>query len=111
LGTDHVGTKEFAGLAVENRLDHAFRLAERDRLAVADKREMPDFDLVPGLLGSLLGKPDAGDLRTAIGAGRDVANIERVHIVDPGDPLDADHPFMARLVRQPRRADEIANAI
>src|SRR5882724_8023062 len=34
-----------------------------------------------------------------------------MHIVDPGDPLDTDHPFMARLVRQPRGADEIADGI
>jgi hypothetical protein len=37
--------------------------------------------------------------------------IERVHIVDPGDPLDADQPFVHRLVRQPRRADEVADRV
>ena len=36
--------------------------------------------------------------------------IERVNIVDPGDPLDADHAFVHR-VRQPWRADEIANRV
>ena len=37
--------------------------------------------------------------------------IERVHVVDPGDPLDADDTFVHRLVRQPRRADEIADRV
>jgi hypothetical protein len=37
--------------------------------------------------------------------------IERVHVVDAGDPLDADHPFVHRLVRQPRRADEVADRV
>ena len=36
--------QELAGLAVEDRLDHAFGLAERNRLAVADKREVVDLD-------------------------------------------------------------------
>src|SRR5207244_1689411 len=57
------------------------------------------------------GEADARDLRTAIGASRDVAGIERMDVVDPGNPLDADHPFVARLVRQPGWADEITDGI
>src|SRR5689334_22151269 len=72
---------------------------------------MPDPDLVPGLARRLFSQPDARHLRPAVGAGRDVAQIERMHVVDPGDLLDADHPFMARLVRQPGRADDIADRI
>ena len=34
-----------------------------------------------------------------------------MHVVDPGDVLDADHTFVARLVREPRRADEIADRV
>ena len=34
-----------------------------------------------------------------------------MHVVDPGDVLDADHAFMHRLVRQPGRADQIADRI
>jgi len=34
-----------------------------------------------------------------------------VHLVDPGDPLDADHSFVARLVRQPGWSDQIADRI
>ena len=34
-----------------------------------------------------------------------------MHVVDPGDVLDADHTLVARLVRQPRRADEIADRV
>src|SRR5262245_28562516 len=40
LGANHMSTQELAGLAVEHRLDHPFRLAQRDRLAVPDEREM-----------------------------------------------------------------------
>src|SRR6516165_11160082 len=35
LGADHMLAQKLAGLAVENRLDHAFGLAECYRLAVA----------------------------------------------------------------------------
>ena len=72
---------------------------------------MPDFDLVAGVARGLFGEPDAGDLRPAISASRNVADIERVHVVDPGDVLDADHTFVARLVREPGRADNIADRV
>jgi hypothetical protein len=47
----------------------------------------------------------------ARGAGGDVAEIERAHIVEPGDPLDADHAFVHRLVGQPRRTGEVADRV
>ena len=43
FGADHVRAEQFAGLGIEHRLDEAFRLAERDRLAVADKGNLPAF--------------------------------------------------------------------
>jgi hypothetical protein len=47
---------------IEHGLDEAFRLAERDRLAVADEGELADLDLAALLLGARLGEADAGDL-------------------------------------------------
>src|SRR5205823_5110738 len=111
LGADHMRAEQFAGLGVEHRLDHALGLAERDRLAVADEREMPDLDLVAGVARRLFGQPDARHLRPAIGAGRDVARVERVHVVEPGDVLDANDALMHRLVRQPGRPDEIPDRV
>src|SRR5215472_10359664 len=64
-----------------------------------------------GLSCSLLGEAHTRNLRAAIGAGADVVQIERVHVVDAGDPVDADDHFVAGLVRQPWRADEIADRI
>ena len=71
----------------------------------------PTLTSYPASLAACFGEADAGDLRAAIGAGRDVAGVERVHVVDPGDPLDADHALVAGLVRQPWRPDEIADRI
>ena len=59
----------------------------------------------------LLGQPDAGHLRPAIGAAGDVAHVERMHVLHPGDLLDADDALMHRLVRQPGRADDIADRL
>ena len=55
--------EQLAGLLVEDRLDHALVLAERNRLAVADEREAADADVELLLLRRLLGQADRGDLR------------------------------------------------
>jgi hypothetical protein len=39
FGADHVRAQQFAGLGIEHRLDEAFRLTQRDGLAIADERE------------------------------------------------------------------------
>src|SRR4051794_2635255 len=103
--------EQLAGPGVEYGFYHSLGLAQGDRLAVADKREVPDFSLVAGVARRLLGQADTGDLRPAISAGRDIAQIQWVDVVDPGDLLDADHAFVARLVRQPGRADDIADRV
>jgi hypothetical protein len=78
---DHVGAQQLARLRIEHGLDEAFRLAERDRLAVADEGELADLDLAALLLGARLGEADAGDLRARIGAAGDVPGLERVGVV------------------------------
>ena len=39
------------------------------------------------------------------------AVVERVHVLDAGDLLDADHALVARLVGEPRRAGDVADGI
>ena len=70
--TDHVRAQELAGLCIEHGLHKPFRLTERNRLAVADERELADLDLAPGFFGLGLGQSDACDLRPAIGAARNL---------------------------------------
>ncbi len=111
LGADHVRAEQLAGIGVEHRLHHALGLAHGDRLAVADEGEAADLHLMAGILRALLGEADRGDLRTAIGAAGDVGPVDRVHVVEPGDLLDADHALVARLVREPGRAAEIADGV
>ena len=57
------------------------------------------------------GKADRGDLRLGIGAAGNVRDFQRVHAFDAGDFLDAQDAFMGRLMRQPRRSDQIADRI
>src|SRR5690606_13632262 len=92
-------------------LGQARGLAGRDRLALGAVGETADLDLVPLLLGRLLGQADARHLRRAVGAARDLGDVERVHGVQTLDPLDADHALVARLVRQPGRAGRVADRV
>src|SRR5690606_17451971 len=111
LGADHMRPEKLASLRIEHRLHQAFGLAHRYGLAVADEGEPADPNLMSGLLCLALGHPDAGDLRPAIGAARDKAGVERMHAVHASNLLHADDPFMAGLVRQPRRTGKIADGI
>ncbi len=83
LRADQVRAQELPGLGIEDGLDQALVLAERDRLAVADEREAADLDLAALLLGRLLGQADAGDLRMAIGAAGDAQLVERMRHAGP----------------------------
>ncbi|PAV92830.1 hypothetical protein WR25_24902 [Diploscapter pachys] len=107
---DHVRTQQLAGLGVEHRLDEAFRLAQRDRLAVANEGELADLHVMARILGLRFGQADAGDLRAAVGAAGDVPRLERVRVL-AGDLLDADDAFVARLMRQPGRAGDVADRV
>jgi hypothetical protein len=78
---DHVRAQELAGLGVEDGLDEALGLAQRDGLAVADEGEAADADLVADLLGARLGVADARHLRMAVGAARDGAGLDRVDVL------------------------------
>ena len=110
LGADHVGAEKLAGLLVEDRLDQPFRLAQRNRLAVADEGEAPDIDLEAGFLRPLLGKPDRGDLRIAIGAARDLQLVHRMRVL-AGDRLDTDDALVLGLVRKHRRSGHVADRV
>eukprot|EP01035_Chromulina_nebulosa_P059483 gene59483-81414_t len=65
------------------------RLAERDRLAVADEREPTDLDVEAGLPRLFLGQADGSDLRMAIGAARNHRLVHRMRML-AGDRLDTD---------------------
>src|SRR5580704_3714464 len=110
FGADHVGAEQLAGLLVEDHLDQALVLAERDRLAVADEGEAADADLDLLLLSRLLGEADGGDLRRAIGAAGNEPLVDRMRMQSL-DRLDADDAFVLGLVRQERRAGDVADGI
>src|SRR4029450_2538127 len=97
-------------LRCEDSLDEAWFLAERDRLAVAYEWKAADTDIEPLLFRRLLGEPDRGDLRRAIGAPRHhaLAHPVRVHTLDR---LDADDALVLCLVREQRRPGHVADGI
>src|SRR5665213_3361301 len=110
LGADQMGAEKLAGFLVENGLREAVRFAERNRLAVADKRELPDTYVVAGCLCLRLGEADGCNLRVAVGAPR---SLQLVHggRLQPGDALDTDNTLVLRLVGVQRRAGNVANGV
>ncbi len=110
FGADHVRAEKLAGLLVEDHLHQALILAERDRLAVADERKTPDADVEFLLLRRLLGQPDRGDLRRAIGAAGNKPLVHRMRM-QALDGFDANDAFMLGLVREERRAGDVADGV
>src|SRR6185437_10342515 len=91
-------------------LDQTLILAERDGLAVADKGEAADADVELLVLARLLGQPDGGDLRRAIGAAWDHQFVHRVRI-EALDRLDADDALVLGLVREHWRPGHVADSV
>src|SRR5207253_6428552 len=110
FGADHVRAEQLPGLLVEDHLDQALILAERNRLAVADERETADADLATVLFRSRLGQTDGSNLRLAIGAARNEVLVHGMRM-QALDRLDADHALMLGLVRQHRRARDVADGV
>src|SRR5262245_53455341 len=98
------------GPLVEDHLDETLVLAQRDRLAVAYERKAADADIELVLLRRLLGKADGGDLRRAIGAARDEALVHGMRL-EALDGLDADDALVLGLVREQRRAGNVADGV
>src|SRR5207342_1120329 len=107
-------TQKLAGPGVEHRFHEALGFAQRDCLAVADEWEFADLYLVAGFPGPGFGQADAGDLRVAIGAARDVEDVHRMWMdilvaERARDCLDRDDPFVTGLVRQPGRRGDVSD--
>jgi hypothetical protein len=101
---DHVGAQQLAGLGVEDGLDQALGLAQRDRLAVADEGEAADLDLVaraPFAFASV--RPTEATCGLAVGAARDGIGLDRMGM-PARDQFGDHHALVAGLVGKPRRA-------
>src|SRR5262249_3944518 len=101
FGADHVRADELPGFLVEDHLDEALILAERNRLPIAHKGEATDTDLAAALFRPGLGEADRGDLRIAVSAAWDEVLVEGMR-VQPLDRLATDHALLLGLVREHR---------
>src|SRR5205085_10317596 len=98
------------GPGIENRLHQALIFAERNGLAIGEKRETPDSDLATFGLGLRLGQDDGSYLRMAMSAARNFVLVHRMGI-EALDLFHADDAFMLGLMGQHRRASNIADCI
>ena len=109
LGADHVRAQQLAAVGVEHRLHHAFGLAQCQSLAVGGEAVAPHLDGAALGLRRSLGQAHAGDLRRAVGAGRNGRPVQWFRAGNTGDVLDANHRFVACLVRQPGGTRQVAD--
>ena len=110
LRTNHMRTQKLAGFGIKHGFNHSFRLAQSNRLAVANEGKAADFKLEASLFCLGLGHADAGDLRMAIGAASNRAGLDRMRMA-ARDQLGHHHAFVAGLMRKPWRACDIANGV
>src|SRR5205085_1356559 len=93
LRPDHMSAQQLTGPGIENRLHQALIFAERNGLAIGEKRETPDPDLATFGLGLRLGQADGSYLRMAISAARNLVLVHRMGI-EALDLFHADDAFM-----------------
>src|ERR1700730_852356 len=110
FGPNHMGAEKFSGFGVKNGFYESLRLAERDRLAIADEGKAADPGFNTQLFGFCLGEAEGRDLRIAIGATRNHRLVQRMW-VESFDRLDANHAFMFGLMREHGRAGDIPDRI
>lgn len=109
LCANHMRAQQLAGFSIENRLHKTLCLAAGQRLTIALIRELTDPD-GPSLAGPSI--PSGPDWQPAgHKCNQHIVAIERVGAFDTGRGLNAEHAFVAGLVRQTRRAGYIADGI
>src|SRR5262249_30026931 len=69
-------TKNLSVFGVGNNLDEALVVVDDAGLGIRRERELAYLDLVAGFFGFSLGKPDASDLRFAVGTAGNVILID-----------------------------------
>src|SRR5690242_4001355 len=76
------------------------RCAQDRRLAIGRERELPGLHLITTLTSFRLAEPNAGNLRIAVGAGWDLAIVNRLWMM-PCDLLSCNDTLSRSLMRQP----------
>src|ERR1044072_481485 len=109
-GADDVGAEDLAVLRVDDELDQAVFVVVDGGAADRPQLQLPDLDLVPGLLRRRLGEADAGDLRVAEGGAGDEVLVDRVGWLS-GGVLDRDHALLGGLVGERLGVDQVADRV
>ena len=105
-----MAAEQLAVLAVAADLDHPAAIAVDGRRADGAHRHLADDDVVARLARSLLGQPEAGDLRHAEGRCGNRRVVERMRVL-AGGRLHRDHALLGSLVRQRRAGDDVADRV
>ncbi len=99
------------GIGVEDRLDEAFGLADRQCLAVRLQVEVSDPQRATSTGALLLRQTQARHLWAGIRASRNVVAIERMNVGHARQLFDAQDSFVTCLVRQTWSARDVTDRI
>ena len=108
---DDVRAEDLAVLRVANDLHEAFRLARRARAAVRREGELADLVVELLLLALLLGEADRRDFRDGSRSRSGCCRSSRRARALAGEQLGDDDAFALALVREHRRAGDVADGV
>src|ERR1035437_7298041 len=102
--------EELVGLPVENHFHQALILPKCYRFAIASERKASDANVELPVLRALLRQSDGSHLWIAVCAAGNHLPVHRMRM-QPLDRLDANDALMLRLVREHRRACNVADGV
>ena len=109
VGSDDVGTEDFAMLLADEEFDESLALADGKGFAAGHEWELADLEFEAFFLRGAFGEADAGDLRLAIGTAREDGNFFWLRASEHSfDALDG---FVAGDMREPRWPNDIAGTV
>ena len=100
LCANHMRAQQFTRFSIENGLHKTLRLTAGQRLTITLIGELTDPDGPSPGQGRRFRQTQTGNLRPGISATGHIVAIKRVGAFDTSQCLNADHAFVAGLVRQ-----------
>src|SRR5687768_16211654 len=110
MRADDVRAEDLSVFRAADDLDEAFLLARRAGAPIRTEWKLADLVLDLLVLALLLGEADGCDLGVAIRRARHVRVVDRVRVLARDDLRD-DVPLALALVREHRRARDVADRV
>src|SRR5450759_1735587 len=107
---DNVRSEELTVFRIKNQFDESFRFVDCERFAVRAKRISADLQLITFFARLLFSQADAGNLRLAVRATRNVVIVNRMRVLT-GNFLNTGTAFSRCDMGQPWRTVDVADSV